>query len=53
MAAVSRTVLGDHVNLGAQLCSNPLAGQTLVSRDVVDDLPKEPTQHTVELEPIP
>ena len=46
------TVLGDHVNLSARLCSSALAGQTLVSRDVVEDLPKKLARHAVGLEPI-
>jgi adenylate cyclase len=46
------TVLGDNVNLSARLCSNAAAGQTLVSRDVVDDLPKKFAQTAKPLEPI-
>ena len=46
------TVLGDNVNLSARLCSSAAAGQTLISRDVVEDLPKKFAQRAKRLEPI-
>lgn len=46
------TVLGDAVNLTARLCSNALAGQTLVTQAVIDDLPAKFADRATRLEPI-
>lgn len=46
------TVLGDNVNLSARLCASAAGGQTLVSRDVVKDLPNKFAQRAKPLEPI-
>lgn len=46
------TVLGDSVNLTARLCSNALAGQTLVTHDVVAELPARLAQRAERLQPI-
>ncbi len=46
------TVLGDHVNLAARLCSAADPQQTLVSRFVFDDLPEKLKRAAEELPPI-
>lgn len=46
------TVLGDNVNLTARLCSAAQPGQTLISREVLDELPKKLSQQAIRLEPI-
>jgi adenylate cyclase len=46
------TVLGDNVNLSARLCSHAAAGQTLLTRDVIDELPRKFAQMAQPLEPI-
>jgi adenylate cyclase len=46
------TVLGDHVNLAARLCSVAGPDETMVTRDVMDDLPPKLTEIAKNLEPI-
>lgn len=46
------TVLGDRVNLAARLCANAARGQTLITRDVLDDLPPKLAAQAKALEPI-
>ncbi len=46
------TVLGDHVNLAARLCSAADPAQTLVSRNVQDDLPEKLKKAARDLPPI-
>lgn len=46
------TVLGDSVNIAARLCANAARGQTLVTRDVLDDLPAKIAEQARMLEPI-
>jgi adenylate cyclase len=46
------TVIGDAVNLTARLCSKAQAGQTLVTRAVMEDLPSKFAQKARQLEPI-
>ncbi len=46
------TVLGDHVNLAARLCGAAGPDETMVTRDVMDDLPAKLTDLAESLEPI-
>lgn len=46
------TVLGDHVNLAARLCSAAGPDETFVTRDVIDDLPEKLVEAADPLEPI-
>jgi len=46
------TVLGDHVNLAARLCSNAAPGQTLISKTVYLNLPEEMASNGTSLPPI-
>ncbi len=46
------TVLGDHVNLAARLCSKALADQTLISKNVMNDLPDDLAKIAEKLDPI-
>ncbi|MCR9135677.1 MAG: HAMP domain-containing protein [Alphaproteobacteria bacterium] len=46
------TVLGDHVNLAARLCSAAGPDETFVTRDVIDDLPEKLVEEAESLEPI-
>ena len=46
------TVLGDHVNLAARLCSAAGPDETFVTRDVIDELPEKLSEIADALEPI-
>ncbi|QDZ01168.1 HAMP domain-containing protein [Nitratireductor mangrovi] len=46
------TVLGDHVNLAARLCSHADPAVTLVSREVLDELPEKLASRAAKLTPI-
>lgn len=46
------TVLGDHVNLAARLCSVAGPDETFVTRDVLQDLPEKLSEIAETLEPI-
>lgn len=46
------TVLGDHVNLAARLCSVAGPDETFVTRDVIEDLPEKLSEMAETLEPI-
>jgi adenylate cyclase len=46
------TVVGDHVNLAARLCSYATARQTIISEVVADHLKDTPGLHLEPLEPI-
>ncbi len=46
------TVLGDHVNLAARLCGAAGPDETMVTKDIMDDLPEALTDIAEKLEPI-